>query len=144
MKIKENIIVIIILGLLIAASIAFVFGGSFFVLKGFFTLIGVTYESSGALLLFVFYCFLIGLVFEIIEGILLFFISRMKLLKQEKWIWIVIVKYGLTWLVIHIVNDWMTTVDLSIFAEILTAFLIVMVELVFDDDHEKEVDIYEK
>lgn len=119
--------------ILVVVSIAVVFGGIFFGLAGFFSLIGVSYESVGSLLMFVFYCLLVGIVFEVIEQIILFFIARANLPSKEKWVWIALIKLGLTWIVIHIVNELMTTVVLSSWAELLTALLLVSIDIVFDD-----------
>lgn len=133
MKFHEKVIVGTAMTLLVVIATSIVFGGLFFSITGFFALIGVTYESIGSLLLFVFYCLLLGIAFEIIEMILLFFVARTNLQNREKWIWIAFVKLISTWIVIHIVNELMTTVVLSSLAEFLTALLIVSVDVVFDD-----------
>ncbi|TRM10772.1 hypothetical protein FH966_03030 [Lentibacillus cibarius] len=138
MKLWEKVIVVMAMTFLIVVALAIVFGGIFLGLTGFFSLIGVTYESLGSLLLFVLYCFLVGIIFEIIEWIILFFIDKSNLHSKEKWIWIVLVKLVLTWFVIHIVNELMTTVVLTGFAELLTAVLIVSIDIVFDDTKEVE------
>ncbi|ARJ39381.1 hypothetical protein SporoP8_11150 [Sporosarcina ureae] len=114
-------------------SIAIVFGGIVFGLASFISLLGVSYESIGSLLWFIFFCFLVGMFFEIIEQVTLFFIARSKAHSKEKWIWIALSKFILSWIVIHIVNASMTTVVLSGVAEFLTALLIVSIDIVFDD-----------
>lgn len=119
---------------LVVGSLTIVFGGLFFSMKGFFDLIGVSYESNGALILFALYCFLIGLIFEVIEMVILYFIEKGNATKKTKSLWVIIVKFVFTWLVIHIVNEWMTTVTLSTLAEFLTATLIVSIDLVFDEN----------
>ncbi|WP_240377961.1 YrvL family regulatory protein [Bacillus piscicola] len=134
MKLWEKVLVVVAMTLLIVVALAVVFGGIFLGLTGFFSLIGVTYESNGSLLLFLFYCFLVGIFFEIIEQIILLFIKKANLRSKEKWIWIALIKLVLTWVVIHTVNELMTTVVLSSFAEFLTALLIVSIDIVFDDD----------
>lgn len=132
MKLLEKIIAITAIVLLILISVAVVFGGMFLGLSGFFSLIGVSYESNGSLLLFVFYCFLIGIFFEIIENIMLFLLKRSNITTKEQWIWELIVRFSLTWLLIHVVNEIVHTVTLSTFAEILTTVLMVSVDTVFD------------
>ena len=132
MKLLEKIIAITAIALLILISVAVVFGGMFLGLSGFFSLIGVSYESNGSLLLFVFYCFLIGIFFEIIENIMLFLLKRSNITTKEQWIWELIVRFSLTWLLIHVVNEIVHTVTLSTFAEILTTVLMVSVDTVFD------------
>lgn len=122
--------------LLVAISIGIVFGGITFGLAGFFSLIGVSYESIGSLLLFIFFCFLVGIFFEVIEQVILFFIARANLPSKEKWVWIALIKLILSWIVIHIVNELMTTVVLSSWAEFLTALLIVSIDIVFDNKKE--------
>lgn len=133
-KSREKIIVIIAIALIVFVSAAIVFGGIYFGLVGFFSLIGVTYDSTGSLLLFILYCILIGIFFEVVEVGILFFIEKAKLDDKMRLFWKVLVKLGLTWFVIHIVNELMTTITLSAIAEILTALLIVCVDIVFDDD----------
>jgi len=132
LKLLEKIIAITAIVLLILISVAVVFGGMFLGLSGFFSLIGVSYESNGSLLLFVFYCFLIGIFFEIIENIMLFLLKRSNITTKEQWIWELIVRFSLTWLLIHVVNEIVHTVTLSTFAEILTTVLMVSVDTVFD------------
>ena len=132
MKLLEKIIAITAIALLILISVAVVFGGMFLGLSGFFSLIGVSYESNSSLLLFVFYCFLIGIFFEIIENIMLFLLKRSNITTKEQWIWELIVRFSLTWLLIHVVNEIVHTVTLSTFAEILTTVLMVSVDTVFD------------
>ena len=78
LKIWEKLLVVVAMTLLIVGSITIFFGGIFFSLAGFFSLIGVTYDSMGSLLLFVLYCFLVGIVFEIIEKIISVFIVKGK------------------------------------------------------------------
>lgn len=136
MKFWEKVIVVVAMALLIVFAVSVVFGGIFLGLTGFFSLIGVTYDSIGSLLLFVFYCFLVGIIFEIIEQIILYYIVRTNLSSKEKWFWIALVNLVLTWIVIHTVNELMTTIVLSGFAEFLTALLIVIIDIVFDDERE--------
>lgn len=138
MKIWEKVLVVVAMTLLIVVALVFVFGIYFLGLTGFFSLIGVYYKSIGSLLLFVLYCFLVGIVFEIIEYVILFFIVRANIRSKEKWVWIALVKLFLTWIVIHTVNELMTTVVLSGFAEFLTALLIVSIDIVFDDEKKVE------
>jgi len=126
--------------LLVVVAVAVVFGGFFLGLTGFFSLIGVTYESIGSLLMFVLYCFLVGIIFEIIEKIVVYFIVRANMGSRIKWVWITLVKLVLTWIVIHTVNELMTTVVLSGFAEFLTTLLIVSIDIVFDDEKKVEDD----
>ncbi|PIC84929.1 hypothetical protein CSV72_16245 [Sporosarcina sp. P20a] len=136
MQFREKIIIGVAMTLLVAVSIGIVFGGIIFGLAGFFSLIGVSYESIGSLLLFIFFCFLVGIFFEVIEHVILFFITRASLPSKEKWVWIALIKLILSWIVIHIVNEIMTTVVLSSLAEFLTALLIVSIDIVFDDKKE--------
>lgn len=138
MQFREKIIIGVAMTLLVAVSIGSVFGGIVFGLAGFFSLIGVSYESMGSLLLFIFFCFLVGIFFELIEQVILFFIIRANLPSKEKWIWIALIKLILSWIVIHIVNELMTTVVLSSLAELLTALLIVSIDIVFDDKTEAD------
>lgn len=136
LKFREKIIIGVAMTLLFAVSIGIVFGGIVFGLAGFFSLIGVSYESIGFLLLFIFLAFLVGIFFEILEQVILFFISRANLPSKEKWVWIALIKLILSWIVIHIVNELMTTVVLSSLAVFLTALLIVSIDIVFDDKKE--------
>lgn len=140
MKIWEKVIVGLAMTLLVVVAVAVVFGGFFLGLTGFFSLIGVTYESIGSLLMFVLYCFLVGIIFEIIEKIVVYFIVRANMGSRIKWVWITLVKLVLTWIVIHTVNELMTTVVLSGFAEFLTTLLIVSIDIVFDDEKKVEDD----
>lgn len=133
LQLRDKIIIGVAMTLLVAVSIGIVFGGIIFGLAGFFSLIGVSYESIGSLLLFIFFAFLVGIFFEILEQITLFFITRANLTSKEKWIWIALIKFILSWIVIYIVNELMTTVVLSSLAVFLTALLIVSIDIVFDD-----------
>lgn len=131
MKLLEKIIAITAIVLLILISVAVIFGAMFLGLSGFFSLIGVSYESNGSLLLFVLYCFLIGIFFEIIENIVLSLLKSSNIKTKKQWIWELIVRISLTWVLIHIVNEMVHTVTLSTFAEILTTLLMVSVDTVF-------------
>lgn len=119
--------------LIIVFALAVVFGGFFFGFAGLFALIGVHYESIGALLRFVLCWFLLGIVFEILEKVVLFFIIKSNLHRWQRVLWIGIVKFDLTWVVIHTVDELMTSITLSLFAEFLTAFLLFCADIVFDD-----------
>lgn len=131
---REKVIVTFALTLIAIVSVAIVFGGIYFSLVGFFSIVGVTYESTGSLLLFIFYCLLIGVVFELFEVIILFYLEKANPYKRMSFIWKAFLSLGLTWIVIHIVNELMTTITLSLLAEFLTAILIVSVDIVFDDE----------
>lgn len=134
----RKFIVVFVMVLLAVVSFAVVFGGLFFSMKGFFNLLGVTYESNGALVLFALYCLLIGIIFEVIELIFVVLIEQSALKVKVKSVWVIIVKLGLSWLLIHIVNDLMTSVTLSGVAEFLTAALITCVDVVFNEEKSKK------
>lgn len=136
LQFRDKIIMGLAMTLLVAVSIGIVFGGIIFGLAGFFSLIGVYYESIGSLLLFIFFTFLVGIFFEIIEQVTLFFITRANLPSKEKRVWVALIKLILSCIVIYIVNELMTTVVLSGLAVFLTALLIVSIDIVFDEKKE--------
>ncbi|GEM_PF-6624787 len=139
MKVRSNAAIILLMVGLVVFSAAIVLGGVYFTLAGFFSLIGVTYDSAKSLWLFIGFCLLIGLVFELAEFIILIYLDRMTAITagMQK-IGTVLLKFILTWGVIHIVNDLMTTVTLSTGAELMTVLLMVTVELVFDGKGQEE------
>lgn len=124
---------------LVTISATVVLGGVFFTFAGFFTLIGVTYDSAKSLWLFIAYCIGIGILFELLEQIIVVYIIRMTTISNKvKKIGAVLIKFVLTWFVIHIVNELMTTVSLSQLAELLTVLLMVTVDFVFDGKEKTE------
>lgn len=134
MKASKKVTGMLAVVLIISFGIAIIMGGSILGLAGFFHLIGVTYESTGTLFLFLVYCFVVGIVFEIVEVIILFQLRNTTMPQWSMFIWTICIKFGLIWAVIHIVNELMTTIHLTWYAEIYTALLIVAIDMAFDDN----------
>ncbi|HLR10595.1 MAG TPA: YrvL family regulatory protein [Sporosarcina sp.] len=131
------IVVTIALAIVILVPVIILFGGILIGLAGFFSLIGVTYDSLWALAIFLIACFGVSFFFEIIEVLILMKVERAKITGTEKLLWLIVIKGLCTWIVIYIVNGLMTSVNLSISAQLLTTVLIVAVDLALDDTPKK-------
>ena len=83
MKFKDKVLIAVLMIVLIAISATVVLSGVFFTLAGFFSLIGVTYDSAKSLWIFIAYCIGIGLVFEVIEQIFIVSLTRMTAISNK-------------------------------------------------------------
>jgi len=137
-KVSERLVVVLSLIFVVVFAMAVVVGGIYFGLTGFFALVGVTYESIGTLMLFILYCLLLGVFFELVEAIIIIFLRRFNIHSSGKFFLIIALKLGLTWVLIHTVNAWMDTITFTLNAELWTTLLIVAIDVIFDDEKRKE------
>lgn len=128
MDIKK--LILMIFSLLI--PIAFLFGLIVFGLAGFFSLIGVTYDSLWTVVIFIIACFVMSFLFEIIEVLLLAKIKQSSISAYEKLLWRIVISGLFTWMIIYIVSGLMKSIDLTISAQILTTLLIVGLDIALD------------
>lgn len=132
MDLKKLIVVGLSLTFTLFVPFAILFGIILFGLAGFFSLIGVTYDSLWALMIFIIACFVMSLLFEIIEVVILEKIKQTRISNYEKLLWRFVISGMFTWIVIYIVSGLMKSIDLTISAQILTALLIVGIDIALD------------
>jgi hypothetical protein len=126
---RDKLVVITAISLLITFALVVVMGSFFFGIFGFFKLIGVEYDSTKSLILFIWLLFLLGTITDILSKILNAIIPTLGLKK-----WTLLITTGLidiffSWITIHTVDELMHSITLSIMAELLFAFLLFIVEV---------------
>ncbi|WP_186578261.1 YrvL family regulatory protein [Aquibacillus kalidii] len=116
--------------------ICFVLGLYFFGIVGVFELLGVQYKSIWSLFIFVFSFFILGIFVELftkvfyelstrnINGIATLFFIRISFESASNW------------LVLFMVDEFMSSIILSLRIEIIIALLIALVEIAIDDTKE--------
>lgn len=119
-----KIIVVILISIIIIGAFSVVFGGFFFGIAGFFTLFGVYYESIGMLLLYVLYVFLFGYIFEVFAKVFI----RLAAMRVQGKFGLFFVRMTIdsffNWLVLFSVDEFMSSIKISITTEIAAALLL--------------------
>lgn len=142
MNIKEKITTAIVVSVLIIFVIGFVLGVYFFGMVGVFKLLGVQYESTWSLVIFVISFVLLSLIVELFSNVL-FKLSVQTMTEKIK-IFLIRLSYGIisNWLVLFIVDEFMNSITLSLKTEIIIAIFLGIIEIAFDD--EKDRSLYSK
>lgn len=134
MNLKGKIATIVGLALLIILVAALVIGLYIFGLAGIFELLGVQYKSIWSLVVFVVSFFMLGIFVELFSKAI-YKLSVLNITGKIKLYSIRIsVEYISNWLVLFTVDEFMTSITLSLKTEIFIAFLIAIIETVLDDD----------
>lgn len=133
LSLKDKTIVIGSISLLIIFALVVVASSYFFGILGFFKLIGVTYDSTKSLALFIFLIFLLGLLTDFLGGILKLLFSNLGLTKQIVWSIKIGIDSFFSWIVIYTTDELMQSISLSTNAELLLVCLFVLVEVAFSD-----------
>lgn len=134
MNIKEKMATVGGIALLIILVLGFVFGLYFFGMVGAFELLGVQYKSIWSLVVFVASFFILGVIVELFSKPI-YKLSVQNITGKIKVFFIRISFEGATnWLVLFTVDEFMKSITLSLKTEIITALLIAILEIVFDDD----------
>ena len=134
MNIKEKMATVAGIGLLIILVVGFVFGLYFFGMVGVFELLGVQYKSIWSLVVFVASFFILGVIVELFSKPI-FKLSVQNITGKIKVFFIRISFEGATnWLVLFTVDEFMKSITLSLKTEIITALLLAILEIIFDDD----------
>ncbi|WP_052360704.1 YrvL family regulatory protein [Oceanobacillus manasiensis] len=107
--------------------------GLIFGIAGVFNLLGVEYDTVWSLLLFVFAFYSLGIIVELFSKAIfklttLYIIGRFKVTITR-----VCIEFASNWLVLYIVDEFMSSITLSIKTEIIVALLIAILEIVFED-----------
>lgn len=135
---KEKIVTVVGIALLIIVAVGFVFGIYFFGLAGVFKVLGVQYDSNWSLVIFVFNLFAIGLIFELFTNVI-FKLSVRNITGKAK---VLVIRFLIestsNWLVLFTVDEFMSSITLSLKTEIIIAIFIALFEIVLEDKDEKE------
>ncbi|GAA0592861.1 hypothetical protein GCM10009001_06200 [Virgibacillus siamensis] len=133
MNIVEKTAVVVGIGLLIFFVAAFVFGIYFFGLAGIFELLGVQYKSVWSLLVFVVCFIFLGIIVELFSKA----IYKLSVRNMTGKVNVIIVRFIIegtsNLLVLYTVDEFLNGMILSMKTEIIVAFLIAVLEIVFDD-----------
>ncbi|CAN2252128.1 putative integral inner membrane regulatory protein [Bacillus subtilis] len=81
-KLSSKLIVIVSIILIVAIALAVIFGGYFFGMKGVFSILGITYDSNQALVLFILVCFAAGLIIDPLTMIVSMILAKSLSLKK--------------------------------------------------------------
>ncbi|TQS75398.1 hypothetical protein DX933_06725 [Ornithinibacillus gellani] len=130
--------VFFLLGLLVLAALGFLFGLFYFGFAGLFRLLGVTYNSMGTLFVFVLAYFIISLFTDILAKGLAYVAGKQVTGKSGAIIMHFIVITSMNLLVLSIIDSVMTGIQITFFAKVIIAFLLFMLDVVFDDDKKKQ------
>lgn len=133
MNFKKKAATVIGFTVFIILVIGFVLGIFFFGFAGIFELLGVQYHSIWSLIIFVISFFFLGFFVDLIFG------AMAKLstenIKGNVKVFLIQLLFGFVsnWLVLFVVDAFMHSISLSLGTIIIIAFLLGMIEAVFDD-----------
>lgn len=138
MNLKEKLGTVFGISIFIIFLVGFVVGIYFFGIAGVFNLLGVEYDTVWSLLLFVFSFYFLGIIVEIFSKVIfelttLYIIGKFKVTVIR-----VCIEFASNWLVLYTVDEFMSSITLSIKTEITIALLIAVLEIVFEDAVDKE------
>ncbi|MBP2241588.1 ABC-type uncharacterized transport system fused permease/ATPase subunit [Cytobacillus eiseniae] len=141
MNIKAKAVTVIGIALLIILVVGFVLGLYFFGLAGVFKLLGVQYNSTGSLVIFVVSFLILGMIVELFSNTL--FKLSVQNIKGEIRIYIIRIGFEVAsnWLVLFIVDEFMRSMTLSWQTESIMALLIALIEIAFDRDKDQVANI---
>ena len=135
MKLASKILVIVSIALLIVITVGIVFGIYFFGLAGAMRVLGVEYDSTGSLVLFVIAIFVVGILVELI-GIVVYIALTLKVEEKAKRFTIrLIVETICGWFVLFTVDELMTSITISLTTEFILALLMALLEAAFDKEY---------
>lgn len=138
MNLKGKIATVIGIALLIVLVIGFVFGLYFFGLAGVFKLLGVQYESTWSLVVFVVGVFILGIIVELFSKLIFMLLSRNITGKVQLILTRFFIEAASNWLVLFTVDEFMDSITLSLQTELIIGLLLAVAEIVFDDDKENK------
>lgn len=130
---KEKLVAVAGITLLISMVLGFVFGLYFFGMAGVFKVLGVQYESVWSLLIFVVSFFIVGIIVELFTKVIFKLSVRNIMGKTKVYIIRFIIVSTSNWLVLFTVDEFMSSITLSMNAEIIIALLLTVLEIAFDD-----------
>lgn len=134
----EKITTVLVITLLIAILVCLVLGIYFFGMVGIFKLFGVQYSSIWSLVIFVVSFFVLGVISE------LFFKAIFELFFEHVTgkgrIFLNIIFEAISnWLILYIVDAFITSITLPLEIEMIIALLIAILESAFNDDKKTEI-----
>ncbi|MGP4066132.1 regulatory YrvL family protein [Oceanobacillus sp. M65] len=135
---KEKMASIVGISIFIIFLVGFVVGVYFFGIAGVFNLLGVEYDTVWSLLLFVISFYFLGIIVEIFSKAI-FKLTTLYIKGKSKVMVIrVCIEFTSNWLVLYTVDEFMSSITLSIKTEIIVAVLIALLEIVFEDAVDEE------
>lgn len=133
MNAKEKTVTVIGVSLLIMLITSFVLGIFFFGFAGLFALLGVHYQSIWSLITFVIIFFILGSIvdifFDVIAKWTVINISR----NVTSFLLQVLIGFTSNWIILVIVDAFMEGIFLSLWAKLIIALFLGVLEPVFDD-----------
>lgn len=135
---KEKIVTVVGIALLIIVAVGFVFGIYFFGLAGVFKVLGVQYDSNWSLAIFVFNLFAIGLIFELFSKVIFKLSVRNMTGKAKVLVIRILIESTSNWLVLFTVDEFMSSITLSLKTEIIIATFIALFEIVLEDKDDED------
>ena len=126
-----------LIALLIILVVGFVLVLYFFGMVGIFELLGVQYNSIWSLVVFVVNIFILGVIVELFTKAI-FKLSVQNIAGKIK-VFFIRISFESTsnWLVLFTVDEFMSSITLSLKMEVIIALLLAVLETAFDDDKEK-------
>ncbi|RIU90145.1 hypothetical protein D1864_13935 [Oceanobacillus picturae] len=135
---KEKMASFIGITIFIIFLVGFVVGIYFFGIAGVFNLLGVEYDTVWSLVLFVISFYFLGIIVEILSKAI-FKLTTLYIKGKSKVMVIrVCIEFTSNLLVLYTVDEFMSSITLSIKTEIIVAVLIAILEIAFEDAADKE------
>lgn len=129
-----KIVVVIAISLLIIVALTFLFSVYYFGILGVFKLLGVSYDSSLSLLLFVLFFFLFSFIGDVIIKV---FHHLFSVINRKSFTTMLLIHFLVTWSIISLLTFLMSSIQMSTVTQIVIAFIIAMIEVVLDKDDKK-------
>lgn len=133
MNFKGKAVTVAGITLVIILVVGFVLGIYFFGMAGIFKLLGVQYESTWSLVVFVVSYFILGIIVELFSETM--FKLSVRKITGEMWVSIIRISFEFTsnWLVLFTVDEFMQSMTLSWKTEIIITLVIALIEIAFDN-----------
>ncbi|GGE37099.1 hypothetical protein GCM10011391_14990 [Pullulanibacillus camelliae] len=133
LRFRDKLVVIIGIGIIIGIALAIIFGCFFFGIVGFFSLIGVTYDSHMSLILFVALCLIINSLLEILSKGIMTKLWKDKKASLTRGVLAVVMNSLIMLYVVHKIDEGMSSIQLIRWAEWEFVLLITVVNIVFNE-----------
>ncbi|MCU9611940.1 regulatory YrvL family protein [Caldibacillus lycopersici] len=135
-----KIFIFISLGFIGIITFAAILAVYFFGVKGLFTLTGVSYHSIFTIVKFLIYCFLFGLITDIVLLTFKVLFMLFPLQAYQIQLLLFLTNTYLSWLVVHFVDYWMINIAIDTWIEIIGAILLAAIDYIIDFNKEKMID----
>lgn len=122
--------------ILILTAVLIMFGVFVLGFNGLFIIFGVEYQSIWSLVLYTGFYFLFGSIADLAAKLVIHLVMTRQRSAGSFRIFLItiIIDTGFAWLVLHTIDEFMTTINVPVWTEILIALIIALLDYFFDEE----------